>query len=449
MGNYLSAPFPEESRKPRLFIGCAASDLRIAKAIEQNLWREVEVTVWNEDNFDSTHGPLETLVTLSESCDFAILVVSPLDPSRHDGFKSVRDNVVFELGLFLGALGRDRVFVVGPHSAKDLKLPSDMAGLEPLPYELGRIDGKLQSALAPACTSILDRITALRSSAKNHPDKEPKHVPPSSPTKAPSGPILESEKRQRLANAGIEIDGKSAIGIPNVASTDFFHSDRFSKAFPGVRDVEWFYDNNAIIARLVRLLKSPLKFYDVAQSGDVSGWLPIWWWRGLSNNAIESFELLSDGKVLLNHQELIPFRLAAVNRGSYYQSFVYVECAADQPTGLYARSHEEVDQQRKERGYCREEFAMFGDRLIHRTEYDDGAAIIDGKPVELHDDAKLRVRYLTPYNFLIAAHESPINSKHFDRDSEHFMNDLLCGRDTFDKLVEKILELPRRERFPI
>jgi predicted nucleotide-binding protein len=49
-----------------------------------------------------------------DSFDFAILVLTPDDLTQSRGKQqpSPRDNVVFELGLFIGALGRDRVFMV-------------------------------------------------------------------------------------------------------------------------------------------------------------------------------------------------------------------------------------------------------------------------------------------------------------------------------------------------
>ena len=70
------------------------------------------------------------------SCDFATLVISPDDQvlSRSTVSDAPRDNVVFELGLFMGALGHERVFLVYPRNAS-IKLPTDLLGLTVLTYE--------------------------------------------------------------------------------------------------------------------------------------------------------------------------------------------------------------------------------------------------------------------------------------------------------------------------
>src|SRR5437899_9214507 len=92
-------------RRPLVFIGSSAEGLAIAKAIQLNLDRACEVVIWSQGVFGLSEGTLETLVNKAEEFDFAILVVTPDDmtQSRGKNEQSPRDNVLIELGLFLGA----------------------------------------------------------------------------------------------------------------------------------------------------------------------------------------------------------------------------------------------------------------------------------------------------------------------------------------------------------
>ncbi len=93
--------------------------------------------------------------------DFAILVLTPDDlvSSRNLDGPAPRDNVLFELGLFMGGLGRDRTFIIYDRTAQ-LKLPSDLAGVSAATFEL-HSSGNLQSSLGAAATRIEERIERL------------------------------------------------------------------------------------------------------------------------------------------------------------------------------------------------------------------------------------------------------------------------------------------------
>ena len=167
-------------------------------------------------------------------------------------------------------------------------------------------------------------------------------------------------------------------------------SGRFSMAFPGVRGVESFSDGQIIMERLRILLKQPLRF----KEGHLAGW-----WRGSSNLHIDRFEHVDRSHFLMNVEELNIRRIAAVNPGSYYRKWVYVETAADEPTGLYPSGASDVGRRVEAFGYADEEYGLVDDKLrVSRAEYDDGAAIIDGKPVDIMGRVVLRVRYVSPYN---------------------------------------------------
>ena len=99
-----------------------------------------------------SQGTLETLVSEARSFQYAILVLTPDDLviKRDQQVMSARDNVLFELGLFMGALGRQRTFIV---SRQDMTLPSDLAGIMPAKYATDE-QLTLQANLGPVSTQI-------------------------------------------------------------------------------------------------------------------------------------------------------------------------------------------------------------------------------------------------------------------------------------------------------
>lgn len=219
--------------------------------------------------------------------------------------------------------------------------------------------------------------------------------------------------------------------IPELQDTSTIHfHDRFTSAFPGVREVTTFEGDQAN-ERLKILLKTPLVF---------SNTTPIWWW-GHGDLQISKFEIQSDGLSLMNYSELKIKTISAVNSGSYYQAFVYVETEAMDPTGLYEVYDDE--ESFKYLGYRFEEYAIFDGHLISRREYDDGAAVIDGKPVDTLGNAELRVRYTKPYNFIIASHGSPINNSDFDQRRSEILKEIIFGKTTIEQLTEEVNRLPR------
>ena len=100
------------------------------------------------------------------SVDFATLVLTPDDLalSRSKLSPSPRDNVIFELGFFVGSIGRDRCFIVYDRTS-DLKLPSDLSNITAATYE-PHGSGELQPALGAAATQIESAICKLGSRRK-------------------------------------------------------------------------------------------------------------------------------------------------------------------------------------------------------------------------------------------------------------------------------------------
>ena len=145
---------------PALFIGSSTEGLGTAYAIQQALEYDAEPTVWSQGRFQPSQSVLSDLVKNLPNFDFAAFVFSPDDTIklRSTEFLAVRDNVIFALGLFMGALGPSRCFYLVPRNTGALHLPSDLAGINALTYNASRSDGNLLAALGPACNDIRTAI---------------------------------------------------------------------------------------------------------------------------------------------------------------------------------------------------------------------------------------------------------------------------------------------------
>lgn len=149
--------------KPKLFIGSSQKNLRVAGVLADALEASAQVRVWNEGVFGLNQGFLETLLKELEENDFAAFVLGSDDLTRSgdESRPSPRDNVLFESGLFMGVLGRERVFLVYDKGA-GLKIPSDLAGITLASYDGSRMAGEPEAATRSASRLISDAIKASR-----------------------------------------------------------------------------------------------------------------------------------------------------------------------------------------------------------------------------------------------------------------------------------------------
>jgi len=150
--------------KPKLFIGSSQKNLRVAQTLADSLEGCADATVWNEGVFGLGYGFLETLMKKLEDYDFAAFILGHDDvvTNGEQSKPAPRDNVLFESGLFMGLLGRDRVFLVSDQSC-GLKIPTDLAGVTLATYDGSRIDGEDgAAAVRKASRQISDRIKATR-----------------------------------------------------------------------------------------------------------------------------------------------------------------------------------------------------------------------------------------------------------------------------------------------
>ncbi len=149
---------------PKIFIASSTEGLTITNMVSnilrQKLGEKAEVMSWTR-KFDLSATYIESLEKATGEHDFAILVMTPDDitTSRKKETLAPRDNVIFELGLFMGSLGRERCFIL--HEEKpDLKIPTDLLGIKTAVFRLNA-NTDLEKVLSPACDTIINRITHL------------------------------------------------------------------------------------------------------------------------------------------------------------------------------------------------------------------------------------------------------------------------------------------------
>ena len=145
--------------KPRLFVGSSGKQAKLLQALTRGLEEVAHVEPWTT-SFDPGTTTLERLLELTREVDFAAFVFAgddwtsssppPAASAAGSGAASPRDNVVFEAGLFGGALGMRRTFILHANGAK---LPTDLLGLtcvryaSTTPAEMKGIHEKIRKAI--------------------------------------------------------------------------------------------------------------------------------------------------------------------------------------------------------------------------------------------------------------------------------------------------------------
>jgi hypothetical protein len=122
--------------RPRVFVGSSTGGLPLARELKRLLDEDARIDVWDEGTvFGLGDSTLEALERAVLSYDFGVFVFTPDDEvvSRGQTKSVARDNVVFEMGLFVGKLTRRRAFAVCP-AGIGLTLPSDLAGITTARY---------------------------------------------------------------------------------------------------------------------------------------------------------------------------------------------------------------------------------------------------------------------------------------------------------------------------
>ena len=154
---------PAGRNKPILFVGSSTANLSVARSVADCLKRRnFDAKVWDEFVFRFNESIFDGLIRVAREVDFAVFVWGADDVTTTEtrSIPSPRDNVVFEAGLFVGSLGKDRVFIVAD-STQSLKIPSDYAGIMRATYD-GVDTGQYSvSAVSLACNEIESSIRGI------------------------------------------------------------------------------------------------------------------------------------------------------------------------------------------------------------------------------------------------------------------------------------------------
>jgi len=114
----------DNAQVPIVLISASTEDLPIVGALRSLLEPDVRCV-----RYDSEYGesPGQAVTRALQSCDFAITVLPDDELVGRPGRRLQGNNVLFELGFVVAALGRNRCFVLA--SEKTIHLPTDLAGI--------------------------------------------------------------------------------------------------------------------------------------------------------------------------------------------------------------------------------------------------------------------------------------------------------------------------------
>lgn len=148
--------------KPHVFIASSKEYLPFAEALQNGIKSDAAIVkVWTDDIFEASATAIESLEAVLESYDIGVVIFGADDlvESRGNEKPAPRDNIVLELGLMMGAFGRNRTFIAKPQPL-DIKIPSDLLGVVCLNFD-NVPAAEASSALTKSCDFLRSKILTL------------------------------------------------------------------------------------------------------------------------------------------------------------------------------------------------------------------------------------------------------------------------------------------------
>lgn len=205
-------------RKKRIFIGSSSEELLIAESVKKILEPEFEVVIWNDTVWDTSvfkinNNFLHDLLKATLQFDYGILLGTTDDKVivRDSEVLQSRDNILFELGLFMGRLGLSKcAFVV----EKELNILSDVKGIS-----LARFSKNDSNSLISAISTVASLFRSQNDSSVNF-------FPSSTLASVYFENLISPTCRYLIENGGFEYEGTKyedcviKIIIPNKLNSD-------------------------------------------------------------------------------------------------------------------------------------------------------------------------------------------------------------------------------------
>lgn len=148
------------SSRPRVFVGSSTEGKPVAERLHALLTEFARPRLW-PNAFRLSQNFLDEILRQAQECEFGVFLMTADDMvvKRGETHAAARDNVLFELGVFLGALGKDRAFFVfcGDNPPE---LPSDLQGLTAGAFPRGPLSDA-SDVLRPVAVKIHDSIQRM------------------------------------------------------------------------------------------------------------------------------------------------------------------------------------------------------------------------------------------------------------------------------------------------
>jgi hypothetical protein len=139
--------------KPKIFIGSSKAGYAIGEKVKANLSSTGDCFLWQDPNvWEPNRSTFENLLRMVSYFDFGIFVATADDLTLTNDKIVIepRDNVILEMALFLGAMGRDKAFLL---VEEGIKLPTDFNGIY-----MPRFDKASDKSIKNACDEYANKI---------------------------------------------------------------------------------------------------------------------------------------------------------------------------------------------------------------------------------------------------------------------------------------------------